>query len=107
MKLHCEIAASKLLPTIRALVAKELIEEYEMTQQEAAIKLGITQSAVSQYIRQLRGSNLTSIEKDKIIYKKIKQVANKLASGEIEGPETVSLSFCSICKCSRKKDFFR
>lgn len=105
MKLHCEIAATKLLPTIRAMVAKELIEKYGMTQQEAATKLGITQSAVSQYIRQLRGSKLSSMEKDRMIYKKIEEIASKLASSN-ESPEKVSISFCGICKSSRKKEFF-
>ena len=106
MKLRCEIAASKLLPTIRAMVAKELIEKYNMTQQEAATKLGITQSAVSQYIRQLRGSKFSSLEKDKTIYKKVEQLANTLASSNTENQSKISVSFCSICKSSRKKEFF-
>ena len=65
MKPYCEVASQYLLPTLRALVAKNLMEKYKMTQQDAASKIGLTQSAVSQYMRQLRGSKIKIIEKDK------------------------------------------
>ena len=56
MKPYCETVSKLLLPTIRALIARNLMENHKMTQQEAAAKLCVTQSAISQYRRNLRGS---------------------------------------------------
>ena len=103
MKPYCEVVALKLLPTLRALIAKELMEKHDMTQQQAAKKLGITQSAISQYIRKLRGSQLESIEKDKVVYAKIEVFANRVASKDMKDQYEALESFCSICKTVRKR----
>jgi predicted transcriptional regulator len=103
MKPHCEAVASKLLPTLRALIAKELIENYNMTQQQVAKKLGTTQSAISQYTRQLRGSKTEVIEKDKVVSNEIEIFANKLVSDEVKNPSEVLECFCNICKTVRMR----
>jgi excisionase family DNA binding protein len=51
-----ELASKSVIPAIRALIVKRLIEEHEMTQQEAAKLLGVTQPAVSKYLHQKRGA---------------------------------------------------
>ena len=101
MKPYCEIVAQNLLPTMRALIAKELIEKYKFTQQEAASKLGLTQSAVSQYLRNLRGSKVKILEKDAKIQKEIENFASTLASGKIDSLNAME-PFCDICKSIRK-----
>lgn len=55
MKLFCEIVV-ELLPSLRALVAEELMNEYKLSQKEIAKRLFVTQPAVSQYLRNLRGN---------------------------------------------------
>ena len=50
-----EIVSKSALPALRAMVAKRLCENYKMTQQEAAGRLGITQASVSNYARKARG----------------------------------------------------
>ena len=42
-----ELASKSVIPAIRALIVKRLVEEHGMTQQEAAKLLGVTQPAVS------------------------------------------------------------
>jgi uncharacterized protein len=59
-----ELASKSVIPAIRALVVKRLIEEHGMTQQEAAQLLGVTQPAVSKYLHEKRGAaiKLTGIK---------------------------------------------
>jgi predicted transcriptional regulator len=102
MKPYCEIASQYLLPTLRALVAKNLMEKYKMTQQDAASKIGLTQSAVSQYMRQLRGSKIKIIEKDKSIMEEIDKFSGRVASGEFNSLSILD-AFCEICRLSRKR----
>lgn len=58
MIIPCEIASRAVVPTVRAMVAKELSESYKMKQEGIASLLGITQSAVSQYLGNIRGRTL-------------------------------------------------
>ena len=55
MSLSCESVARHILPVYRSFVAKELILKHNLTQIEAAKKLGTTQAAVSQYVNSKRG----------------------------------------------------
>jgi uncharacterized protein len=59
-----ELASKSVIPAIRALVVKRLIDEHGMTQQEAAQLLGVTQPAVSKYLHEKRGAaiKLTGIK---------------------------------------------
>ena len=102
MKPYCEVVAQYVLPTMRALIAKKLMEKYKLTQQNAALKLGLTQSAISQYMRNLRGSKIKSIEKDENINKEIEIFVDRIASGDLDSLKTLD-AFCSICKLIRKK----
>jgi len=102
MKPYCEISSQYLLPTLRALIAKTLMEKYNLTQQSTAVKLGLTQSAISQYMRQLRGSKIKSIEKDKDILNEIEKFSSKIASGELNAFSSLD-AFCNICRLIRRK----
>ncbi|OGI11731.1 hypothetical protein A3K64_00360 [Candidatus Micrarchaeota archaeon RBG_16_36_9] len=102
MKPYCETASQYVLPTLRALIAKRLMEKYKLTQQSAALKLGLTQSAVSQYLRNLRGSKVKSIEKDENINKEIEVFVDRIASGDMNSLAALE-SFCNICRLIRRK----
>ena len=102
MKPYCEIASQYLLPTLRALIAKNLMEKYHMTQQDAASKIGLTQSAVSQYMRQLRGSKIKILEKDKVIMDEIDTFSGRIASGELNSLSILD-AFCEICRSARRR----
>ncbi|MBU3896401.1 MAG: transcriptional regulator [Nanoarchaeota archaeon] len=102
MKPYCEVAVQNLLPSVRALIAKDLIEKHKLTQQSAAEKLGTSQAAISQYYRAIRGSKTAFLEKDKDVKEAIQRIAGKIASGEMSYAST-SDEFCEICKLVRKK----
>ena len=55
MILPCEVAVKSVIPAIKALMAKELVEEHGLKQDQVAEILGISQSAVSKYSRKVRG----------------------------------------------------
>jgi len=65
-------------------------------------KIGLTQSAVSQYTRQLRGSKVKIIEKDKVVMDEIDKFAGRIASGELDKLNTLD-AFCEICRLARKR----
>ena len=58
MLLPSEIESKLTIPVLRAIVAKRLISEHRFTQEEAAKALGVTQAAISNYIRGVRGVTL-------------------------------------------------
>ena len=51
-----ELASKSVIPALRALIVKRLVEDHGMTQQQAAKLLGVTQPAVSKYLHQKRGA---------------------------------------------------
>ncbi len=55
MILPCEVAVRSVIPAVRALIAKQLMEEQGLKQDQVAEILGISQSAVSKYSRKVRG----------------------------------------------------
>jgi predicted transcriptional regulator len=61
------------------MVSKRLTENYSLTQQEVALRLGVTQASVSNYARKARGTML-NLEVDPALAKAADQVAEVLAS---------------------------
>ena len=102
MKPICEVMVLDILPGVRALVARKLVEDHGFSQKVAAEKLGTTQPAISQYKRELRGSKLRSLESSPRLIEMIDSIASKAASGRL-GHEEVSTEFCSVCKFMRKE----
>jgi uncharacterized protein len=97
MKPPCEIMVKQILPVFRAIVAEDLVNVRGLTQTEAASKLGITQAAVSQYLREKRGHNLGSEKFMTSVHAMAGEFAEKLAS-QVDGVETtVTANFCKIC----------
>lgn len=87
MKTVCEIVVKDILPATRALIAKELLETHHMTQQEAAKRMGVTQPAISQYKRELRGFQVKILEGNEKTMDYIEEVAADLANREIESSD--------------------
>ncbi len=98
MVARCETIGKYVMPFFRSLVAKELVNNYKLTQVEAAQKLGTTQAAVSQYINSKRAYKGAQQFGD--ILPKIQavasQTAKRLANKEM-GAEEIALDFCKLC----------
>ncbi|MBW6451554.1 MAG: hypothetical protein K0B02_02385 [DPANN group archaeon] len=98
MKPFCEIIVTKIFPTVRALIAKELMDELNHTQNETAAKMNITQPAISQYKRELRGSKAEIIQKNEVVFNMIKNQAKILSTTK---PSENRHILCTICKAIR------
>jgi len=68
MPLRCELFVKEMLPSVRKELSKILYGNYKMCQEEIADKLLTTQSAVSQYLKGIRGKSYFEFDQeDKII----------------------------------------
>ena len=85
-----EIVSKSALPAFRAMVSKRLTDKYDMTQQEVANRLGVTQASVSNYARKARGTML-DLEIDKNIANAADQVAMVLAADNPDQREALRL----------------
>jgi len=100
MMMPCEIAVKSVIPAIRACVAKELTQTYKMKQNDVATLLGITQTAISKYIRDVRGQ-VIKIDEAKEIRNMMNEIALGLAGRKISGPQ-LTLRFCEVCITVRR-----
>jgi predicted transcriptional regulator len=85
-----EIVSKSALPAFRAMVSKRLTENYSMTQQAVAVRLGVTQASVSNYARKARGTML-DLEIDSNVAKAADRVAELLASDNPDQREALRL----------------
>jgi predicted transcriptional regulator len=100
MKPVCEVMVMEVLPGIRSMVARKLVEKHGFSQKIAAERLGTTQPAISQYKRELRGSRMKSLEETPRLIEMIDSITSKAASGKLNHDEITS-EFCSICHFMR------
>lgn len=95
--MHCEKFVKNYLPSIKANTVKSLYKDYELNQTEISKTLDITQAAVSQYIRGVRGDK----ELPEDIIKETQEAAEKIYKlhnkGELSDEELAKV-WCKICK---------
>jgi uncharacterized protein len=102
MLLPSEIEAKSLIPAIRAILAKKLVKEYEMKEEIVARVLGVTQAAVSNYLRGTRGdiqimNKLTSVLE---VMRMTDDIARDLTSNKAYTPNTMA-KFVELCNYMR------
>lgn len=98
MGAKCETVGKYVLPVFRSLVAKELVNSHNLTQIEAAQKLGTTQAAISQYLNSKRA--IVGAKQFGDALPRIKSLAEKTAQRLAKGGVTwnqVVLDFCLLC----------
>ncbi len=101
MSMPCEVAVKSVVPAIRAGLAKKLTQTYKLKQSDIANLLGITQTAVSKYTRDVRG-RVVMIERVGEVQQMITETAEMLANGEMSRRQLI-MRFCEICKLVRQK----
>ena len=99
----CEVAVKCALPSVRAMVANELVTSHNLRQAETAKLLGISQPAISLYQQKLRGNSI-NIGSDPEISALVAQHAIALVN-DTHTQRDILLSFCTICKAIRSKGF--
>lgn len=102
MLLPSEIEAKSLIPAVRAILAKKLIREYSLKEEDVAKDLGITQAAVSNYVRGTRGDTelISKLESVREVMRMIDDIANDLSTNKAYTPSTLA-KFVGLCNYMR------
>lgn len=96
MKTPCEIVVWYVLPTIRREIAKELVEAYHMKQADVGRLFGVTDAAISQYLKKKRGGS--SLIEDSEHYSRFLEEIKSSAKYIYDGKSNMSVEMCRICK---------
>jgi len=102
MLLPSEIEAKSLIPAIRSILAKKLVKDYSLKEEVVAKVLGVTQAAVSNYIRGTRGDTklVLKLESVQEVMRKIENIAQDLAADKAYTPSTMA-KFVQLCNYMR------
>ena len=102
MLLPSEIEAKSLIPAVRAILAKKLIMEYSLKEEDVAKDLGITQAAVSNYVRGTRGDIelISKLESVREVMRMIDDIAKDLSTNKAYTPSTLA-KFVGLCNYMR------
>lgn len=92
MKAPCEAMSKRLLPRVKSLLVSILYHEHRMTQLQISRLLGVSQSSVSRYLNEQRGT-WSGIDKPEVL-EWLRQAAEKLIKGEIDR----RVVLCEICR---------
>ena len=96
MLLPCEVGVKTILPAVKAILARTIVEKHGLKEKETANILGLSQSAVSRYMNRGRG-NLIEIENSIEVSTLIDQMVTFLVKEPHKKREIMDL-FCQTCK---------
>ena len=104
MLLPAEIESKTLIPALRAILAKKLAEEHDIREDEISKMLGVTQAAISNYIRGTRGdpSLIAKLLAEKQVAQLIDELCDHLSSDLAYTPSSLSkfIGLCNYIKSS-------
>jgi predicted transcriptional regulator len=101
LRLPCEVGVKTVLPAIKALMARDIVEKHGMKEKQVAEILGLSQSAISRYTTKDRG-NIITLENEPEVQKLISQMTTFLIYEPHKKKEILEL-FCATCETIRKK----
>lgn len=104
MRFESEVVVEEILPAIRKIMAVGLHSQYGLTQEEVALKLNVTQPAVSQYLKGKRSDAnvVEKLEDDPQITILLDDAISKAAKDE-----DFSTDISQIIQTSRDKGTFK
>ena len=104
MLLPAEIESQSLIPALRAILAKELAKKYHIREDEISRMLGVTQAAISNYIRGVRGDPklIAKLMEEKQVVDMITEISSNLSSDKAYTPSSLSkfIGLCNYIKSS-------
>ena len=104
MLLPAEIESKSLIPALRAILAKDLAKKHNIREDEISRLLGVTQAAVSNYIRGIRGDPklIEKLLEDKQVASMITEISDNLSSNSAYTPLSLSkfIGLCNYIKSS-------
>ncbi len=99
--LPCEVGVKTVLPAVKALMARSIVEKHGLNEKQTAELLGLSQSAVSRYVGRERG-NLLTIENSTEVLALIEQMVTSLIKDPNNKAEILT-HFCQTCTAIREK----
>ena len=108
MRTICE-SFVRITPALRSSIARTLIEKYDMSQADVARKLGVSQPAVSQYLKNIRGKGATDSRSasgsvNKIIRSSaVEEEVSKVCEKMVKENKVLYVEFCELCKNLRRR----
>ena len=104
MLLPAEIESKSLIPALRAILAKQLAKKHLIHEDQISKMLGVTQAAVSNYIRGTRGDPklIEKLLAEKQVSEMILDISDNLASDRAYTPSSLSkfIGLCNYIKSS-------
>ena len=104
MLLPAEIESKTLIPALRAILAKKLAEDHNVREEEISKMLGVTQAAISNYIRGTRGDPalIAKLLSDNQVSSLIEELTDNLSSDMAYTPSSLSkfIGLCNYIKSS-------
>jgi len=100
--LPCEVGVQTVIPAIRALMARTIIEKHEMKEKQVAELLGLSQSAISRYTTKNRG-NIITLENVPEVQTLIDKMIHLLLYGKPHQTTEILELLCQTCKIIREK----
>ena len=104
MLLPAEIESKTLIPALRAILAKKLSGQHKIREDEISKMLGVTQAAVSNYIRGTRGDPklIEQLSSQNQVVEMIDEISDNLASNKAYTPASLSkfIGLCNYIKSS-------
>ncbi len=104
MLLPAEIESRTLIPALRAILSKRLSQKYNIHEDEISKMLGVTQAAVSNYIRGTRGDPklIEKLEGEKQVTEMLTDICENLSSDKAYTPASLSkfIGLCNYIKSS-------
>lgn len=104
MLLPSEIETKTLIPALRAILAKKLMDTYSIQEEDISKMLGVTQAAISNYIRGTRGNPelITKLLSIKEVSDMVDEIASNLSTNMAYTPASLSkfIGLCNYIKSS-------
>ncbi len=104
MLLPAEIESKTLIPALRAIIAKKLVETHNIREEEISKMLGVTQAAISNYVRGTRGdpSLIAKLLGQEQVVKMIDILCDELSSDKAYTPASLAkfIGLCNYIKSS-------
>ncbi len=105
MRTVCEEVVKYVLPAYRSLIARKLVNDYGLTQEEVSKIMGISQAVVSYYLSNKRGKGTSKYENVELLQQEAEKSARRLANGESSAK--IAKEFCEICKLLRESKIIK
>jgi hypothetical protein len=99
--LPCEIGVKTVLPAVKAIMARSIVEKHGLNEKQTANLLGLSQSAVSRYVGRERGNQLL-LDNSNEVLTLIDQMVLNLLKQPNNKVEILKL-FCQTCQTIRER----